>query len=81
MHNTRKRKRSNSKRSNSKRSNSKRSKHKRSKHKRSKHKRSSSISKRSAVKNGGSYIYDMDSGEYRTVDDGQDFFRKNLSTT
>ena len=74
MHNTRKRKRSNSKRSNSKRSNSKRSNSKRSKHKRS-------ISKRSAVKNGGSYIYDMDSGEYRTVDDGQDFFRKNLSTT
>ena len=82
MHNTRKRKRSNSKRSNSKRSNSKRSNSKRSKHKRSKHKRSNKRSnKRSAVKNGGSYIYDMDSGEYRTVDDGQDFFRKNLSTT
>jgi hypothetical protein len=31
-------------------------------------------------KKGGSHIYDMDSGEYQTVNDGQDFFRKILST-
>ena len=66
------------------------SKHKRSKHKRSKHKsrrtKNTGKSKRNTVKKrsssrkkGGSRSYDMDSGEYLTIDDGKDFFRKILS--
>ena len=66
------------------------SKHKRSKHKRSKHKTLKyklSKNKRKTVKNrtslrkkGGSRSYNMDTGEYLTMDDGKNIFRKILST-
>jgi len=77
-------KRSKSKRSKSKRSKSKRSKRSKSKSRRSKKK--TVKSNRKTVKNrhslsnrGGSRSYDMDSGKYRTIDDGKDYFRKTLS--
>ena len=72
----RKNKRSVTKRSVTKRSVSKRSINKRSVSKR----RQLKTHKRSHLKKGGSHSYDMDSGEYKTIDDGKEFFRKILST-
>ena len=74
-----------------KRSKHKRTKHKRSKHKHSRRKsrrtkKNTGNNKRKTLKNhpssrkrGGSRSYNMDTGEYKTVDDGQNVFRKILS--